>query len=139
MVSDTDASLKLYRDVLGFSLAGRSENWGEEQEHLNNVFGVRLRITALRAPAGPGVEFHEYLTPGDGRAYPPDAKANDIVHWQTRLAVADTAAAEEALFKRRARFVSPGAVVLADPSLGFQKALLVRDPDGHALELTQDH
>ena len=31
---------------------GESENWGPEQERLNNVFGARLRITALRAPGG---------------------------------------------------------------------------------------
>src|SRR5205807_3719633 len=53
-VSDTDTSLKFYRDLLGLRVAGESENYGTEQEHLNNVFGAHLRITALRAPTGPG-------------------------------------------------------------------------------------
>src|SRR5207249_8966820 len=48
VVSSTDESLKFYRDVLGLSIAGSSENYGTEQEHLNNVFGARLRITSLR-------------------------------------------------------------------------------------------
>ena len=57
MVDDTDASLRLYRDSLGLKVAGESENYDVEQEHLNNVFGARLRITALRAAAGPGIEL----------------------------------------------------------------------------------
>jgi catechol 2,3-dioxygenase-like lactoylglutathione lyase family enzyme len=41
--------LAFYRDALGMRVAGESENFGIEHEHLNNVFGARLRITALRA------------------------------------------------------------------------------------------
>jgi catechol 2,3-dioxygenase-like lactoylglutathione lyase family enzyme len=52
VVGNTDASLGTYRDVLGMRVAGESENYGPEQERLNNVFGVRLRITAVRAGAG---------------------------------------------------------------------------------------
>lgn len=138
VVSDTDASLKLYRDVLGLRVAGASENWGDEQEHLNAVFGARLRITGLRAEAGPGVEFLEYLVPGDGRPYPESSRANDLWYWQTRLAIGDAAAAEKVLFSARARFVSTGARTLPDSRLGFTRALVVRDPDGHALELTEN-
>ena len=43
----------------------------------HNVFGARLRITTLRAAAGPAVELLEYLTPRDGQPYPGDARAND--------------------------------------------------------------
>src|SRR4029450_1587167 len=89
VVWDTDASLKFYRDVLGLRVAGESENYGTEQEHLNNVFGARLRITALRAAAGPGIEFLEYLTPRDGRPAPADEKASDLIHWQTKLVTTD--------------------------------------------------
>ena len=70
VVSDTEASLRFYRDLLGFKVVGESENYGTEQEHLNNVFGAHLRITSLHAPAGPGVEFLEYLSPRDGRPVP---------------------------------------------------------------------
>ena len=138
VVSDTDASLKLYAGVLGLRIAGASENWGDEQEHLNAVFGARLRITGLRAASGPGVEFLEYLVPGDGKPYPADSRANDLWHWQTRLSTPDAAAAEKALFAARARFVSTGARTLPDRKLDFTRALLVRDPDGHALELTEN-
>lgn len=70
-VSDTDASLAFYRDRLGLRLAGESENYGAEQEHLNGVFGARLRITALRASSGPGIELLEYLSPRGGDRHQP--------------------------------------------------------------------
>src|SRR5256714_1680864 len=88
-ISSTDASLRFYRDVLGLRKAGESENSGTEQEHLNQVFGARLHITGMRANAGPGVEFLEYLAPRDGRPRPRDVHANDVVHWQTMIATDD--------------------------------------------------
>ena len=137
VVADTDASLRFYRDVLGLKVVGESENYDTEQEHLNNVFGARLRITALRAGAGPGIELLEYLAPRDGRPMPPDAKANDLQHWQTRLATGDAVAAALAARASRAAFVSPGVIAVHDRALGFGKGFLVRDPDGHALEIVE--
>src|SRR5262249_40739484 len=68
VVGDTDTSLRLYRDVLGLSVVGTSENHGPEQEGLNAVTGARLRITTLRAADGPGIELLEYLAPRTGRS-----------------------------------------------------------------------
>lgn len=133
VVEDTERSLAFYRDVLGLEVAGASENHGTEQEHLNNVFGARLRITALRGARGPGIEFLEYLAPGDGRPYPRDSRGNDLWHWETRLAVADLGALEPRLRASRAELVTPGTVTLEDGT----RALLLRDPDGHALEFRQ--
>ena len=87
VVSDTDKSLAFYTNVLGMRLVGGAENYGVEQEHLNQVFGARLRITALRAERGPGIEFLEYITPPGGRALLADARANDLVFWRTHLTV----------------------------------------------------
>lgn len=135
VVADTDASLKFYRDTLGLTVVGESENYGTEQEHLNNVFGARLRITALRASEGPGIEFLEYLAPRDGRPMPSDTRANDLWHWQIRLATRDGGAAMQDLRSGKAAFVSPGVVAVPDGRLGFGKGVLVRDPDGHAVQL----
>ena len=138
VVSDTEASLKFYRDVLGMRIAGESENYGTEQEHLNNVFGARLRITSMHALiGGPGIEFIEYLAPRNGRAFPADERASDVVHWQTTLTVNDAAAAAANLRANRSMFVSPGLVQLGRDDLGFTKGLLVRDPDGHVMELIE--
>ncbi|MCI0369904.1 MAG: VOC family protein [candidate division NC10 bacterium] len=137
VVGDTEASLRFYRDVLGMKVVGESENSGTEQEHLNNVFGARLRITTLKAAAGPAVEFLEYLTPRDGRPMPADARANDLWHWQTRLVARDAERAAGSLRAGRAAFVSPRVVGLPDALLGFRKGFLVRDPDGHAIQVIE--
>ncbi|HSB10144.1 MAG TPA: VOC family protein [Blastocatellia bacterium] len=137
VVSDTDSSLRFYRDVLGLRVAGESENFGDEQEHLNNVFGARLRITGLRAASGPGIELLEYLAPRDGRPTPSDERANDLVHWQTRLVTEDAGIAARTLLADKYSFVSTGVVAVPDKSLGFSKGLLVRDPDGHVMQLIE--
>ncbi len=138
VVSDTEASLKFYREVLGMRVAGESENYGTEQEHLNNVFGARLRITSMRAmDGGPGIEFLEYLAPRNGRAFPADERASDVVHWQTTLTVNKAEAAALSLRANRSMFISPGLVQLGSDDLGFTKALLVRDPDGHVMQLIE--
>ncbi len=136
VVWDTDASLKFYRDLLGMRVAGESENYGTEQEHLNNVFGVRLRITALRGVSGPGIELLEYLAPRDGRPFPSDEHPNDLVHRQTVL-VTQNADAVAGQLRGTSNFVSSGVIVNPNKQLGFSRALLVRDPDGHAVEIEQ--
>ncbi|MGH9391114.1 MAG: VOC family protein, partial [Vicinamibacteria bacterium] len=136
-VSDTEESLEFYRDRLGLETVGRSENYGPEQERLNNVFGARLRITALRAGAGPGVELLEYLAPGDGRPMPADERANDLIHWQTILASRNAGELASELLATGAPFVSPGVVAIDEPGYPFPAGFLVRDPDGHVLSVMQ--
>lgn len=137
VVWDTEASLAFYRDALGFGVAGESENFGPEQERLNAVFGARLRITGLKAAGGgPGIEFLEYLAPRDGRPYPPDARPSDLVHWQTTLVTADAAGLARRLHAAGYRFVSSG-LVETDGALGFRRGALVRDPDGHAMQIVE--
>src|SRR5438132_4250637 len=111
-ISNTDASLKFYRDLLGLSKAGESENFGTEQEHLNQVFGAHLRITGMRAASGPGIEFLEYLTPRDGRARPSDIHANDLVHLQAMVVTKDVDALAQKLRLAHVGFVSCGGVVM---------------------------
>jgi catechol 2,3-dioxygenase-like lactoylglutathione lyase family enzyme len=137
VVSDTEASLKFYRDTLGLKVVGESENYGIEQEHLNNVFGARLRITTLRAAKGPGIEFLEYLTPRDGRPMPTDTRANDLMHWQTTLVARNITSVAHRLWAGKFALVSPAVVTLSEGQLGFTAGLLVRDPDGHAMQVIE--
>jgi catechol 2,3-dioxygenase-like lactoylglutathione lyase family enzyme len=143
VVADTAASVAFYRGLLGMRVAGESENYGPEQERLNLVFGARLRITALRAPGGgPGIELLQYLAPPGGRPSPAGTAANDLIHWQTTLAAGAAGGLEELAVRLRAaggQLVSPGPIDLggAGAGLGFRRALLVRDPDGHALRLVE--
>ena len=137
VVANTSVSLAFYRDVLGFRVVGKSENYGPEQEHLNNVFGAKLRITSLTSLDGPGIELLEYLSPGDGRATPIDEHANDLVHHQTRLVTDDVAAAFAALREEHCQLTSSGIAVLPKAEMGFHWGVIVRDPDGHPMELVK--
>ena len=105
VVGDTARSVRFYRDTLGMRVAGTSENYGPEQERLNDVASARLRITTLRAPAGPGVELLEYVQPAGGRSISVDARANDLAAWRTV-----------------ARAAGPSQFI-------------VRDPDGHFIHV----
>ena len=122
-VSDTDKSLRFYRDVLGLEVAGESENYGPEQERLNQVFGARLRITTVRASAGPGIEFLEYLTPRNGRPMPLDERANDLIHWRTRVITSYAEQAARALRLSKVPFISSGVVSAPEQQLGFGKGV----------------
>lgn len=134
---DTERSLAFYRDVLGMKVAGASENYGTEQEHLNNVFGAHLRITALRASAGPGVELLEYLAPRDGRPYPADVRANDLLHWESTLAIPDAERAIQRLRLAAVPVLTGGVIALSASPFDFSKAFVVRDPDGHVVRLAE--
>ena len=137
-VSDTEASLEFYRDLLGLELLGESFNFGTEQEHLNNVFGARLHISGLGVGQGMAVEFLEYLSPSTGRPYPADSLPNDLWHWDITMVVADATAAAEHLEQAGVPFISSGPVDLTESMFDFRRGFLVRDPDGHAIRIIEN-
>jgi catechol 2,3-dioxygenase-like lactoylglutathione lyase family enzyme len=135
-VARTDRSEQFY-EGLGFHVAGRSLNSGVEQEALSGVPGARVRITGLSPNEGPSVEFLSYLSPGPGRPFPPDSAPSDDWHWEITVQVEDVdralAKAELSGGHRR----SPGVVDVTALRLGYSRAALVTDDDGHALRLVQ--
>ena len=138
VVEDTKISLDFYRDTLQMKISGESENYGTEQEHLNNVRGARLRITSLQTPqAGIGIELLQYLSPTDGKPFPKDTQANDIWHWQTSFASAGINASRAVLERQKTDFISNGIVLFETKPPAFKKGLLVRDPDGHAVRIIE--
>lgn len=138
VVGDSEQSLKFYRDSLGLSVAGTSENFGTEQEYLNNVFGANLHITGLRTKNdGIAVEFLEYLAPTDGKPFPKDTRSNDLWHWQTSFEAEKVNPLANALTKNGFDYISSGLIDFGGNNLGFNKALLVRDKDGHAVRILE--
>lgn len=131
-IGSTARSLSFYRDLLGLTVAGASQNFGTEQEHLNMVFGAHLQITGLTAPGGgPGVEFLAYLAPPGGRPMPADTRPNDLWHWQITMTTSDLDALAATLAQHGIRPISAGIVELP----GGLRGLLMRDPDGHTLQI----
>ncbi len=134
-VRSTESSTKFYRDLLGMTVAGGTLNMGTTQQYLDSLPGARTRVTGLAPKMGPpGLEFLEYELPTAGRPFPTDSHPTDLWHWQTTVVVPDVEAAASAL-RGAAQFVSSSVVVLPDKTLGFTRGVLVRDPDGHALQI----
>ena len=111
VVDNIARSTAFYRDTLAMQIAGRSENHGPEQAALNNVPSANLEILALRANSGPAVELLHYRAPRNGWPMPDDTRACDLWAWRTCFAGAAASAGRSAL---------------------------LRDPDGHILEVLSD-
>ena len=133
VVSGTAPSISFYQQVLGFSVVGGSLNRGRGQEQLDAVPGAVVEVTALDPGAGnpPHLELLCYRSPGLPRGAPAALHSNDIAATRLTLEVDDVAALEHRLAAARVRFISTGTVALRDN----RPALLIRDPDGHALLL----
>jgi catechol 2,3-dioxygenase-like lactoylglutathione lyase family enzyme len=131
-VSRTAGSVAFYQQVLGFSIAGGSLNRGEEQEQLDAVPDAVVEVTALDPGSDnpPHLELLCYRSLGPPRGGPAALPSNDIAATRT-LEVDDVPALEQRLATAHARFISAGTMALPDN----RPALLVRDPDGHALLL----
>ncbi|MGD0436864.1 MAG: aquaporin, partial [Bryobacteraceae bacterium] len=132
-VTNTDRSRQFYCDTLGLKVTGESLNFGIEQEHLNHVFGSRVRITGLRGPAGPGIEFLEYVVPTDGRPLPPDTEPNDVWFWNSTVLVNDVPGSVSELRKLNVRFISSEPENVEPLAEKGKQGVLIRDPDGHAV------
>ncbi|MCS6288051.1 MAG: VOC family protein [Nitrospira sp.] len=134
-VRSTENSTKFYRDLLGMTVSGGTLNMGATQQYLDSLPGARTRVTGLVPKlTPPSLEFLEYELPTAGRPFPIDSHPTDLWHWQTTLVVSDVEAAASAL-RDAAQFVSSGVVTLPDKSVGFGKGFLVRDPDGHVMQV----
>jgi len=131
-IENTARSKMFYEQLIGLEASGQSENYGTEQEHLNQVFGARLLITGLLGREGPGVEFLEYLAPPGGRPYPEKSTPADLWHWHTQIRVAD-------LDQAYLRFQQAGIRMISERMVTIEgnRQFMVRDTDGHALLLTE--
>ena len=125
-VADAPRSITFYRDLLGLHLAARQINRGPEQERLDGLPEDVVEIIALEpaAQARPHLELLAYQIPL------PSTQAlwaiNDIVADRLVFAVDDL----EVLLARL-KSASQVFMPLDDGRL------VIRDPDGHFLELVQ--
>src|SRR3954471_2461109 len=82
-VSDLDRSVEFYSKVLSFEKVSEAEVDGPEYEHLEGVFGLRMRTARMRL-GNEFIELTEFLAPR-GRPVPVDTRAND--RWFQHIAV----------------------------------------------------
>lgn len=130
-VSNTTKSLKFYRDLIGLKQMDGSINYGKEQERLTGVFGCKIIVTPVSTGEEPHIELLDYRAPSDGLPYPKDAHLNDLWAWQIRVEVDNLDELSQHMFKSEVPLVSPSIVFFDKNVVGFSKAQMVRDPDGH--------
>ena len=136
-ISSTERSTAFYRDLIGLTVAGGTTNTGMTQEQLDNAFGAVVRITGLRPDRSesPGLEFLQYVNPSGGRPSPIALRPNDLVLTRTVIQVDDLDGLVTKLQGGGVTFISPQVVsVSGEP---WTKALMVKDPDGHAVLLVE--
>jgi len=63
--------------------------------------------------------------------------ANDLMHWQTRFSGMSVDSAASEFRKAHCEFLLSGVVALPPAEMGFRKSVIVRDPDGHAVEIAE--
>ena len=134
VVADTDASLKFYHDLLGLKVVGTSENYGTEQEHLNNVFGADCGSRRYVQTTGQ-VSSYSNTFPREMAAPARPMPARTTLSTGKRRSLFTTSIRwQRSCARRRTTLVSPD-VSTTESAHGSSNCLLVRDPDGHAVML----
>jgi catechol 2,3-dioxygenase-like lactoylglutathione lyase family enzyme len=129
-VADTARSVAFY-ESLGLRVASRSLNTGPEQARLDAVADPTVEVTGLGFPDGrpPHVELLCYR--GDLPRQASDLAMGDVAATRLVIAMTDADALAAACAAHAGRLASGGIA----PLPGGAHALL-RDPDGHLVELT---
>src|SRR5881398_3193197 len=104
-VSDMDRSMAFYSE-LAFQKVSDVEVLGEQYEHLEGVFGARMRIVRMQL-GNEYLDLTEYLTPR-GRLIPADSRSNDLWFQHIAIVVRDMDQAFEKLRALKVQFVSTG-------------------------------
>src|SRR5512132_1933958 len=133
-VSDMDSAVEFY-SALTFQKVSDVEVLGDEFEHLEGVFGARMRIVRMQL-GNEYLDLTQYLAP-PGRPIPADSRSNDLWFQHIAIVVRDMGEAFEKLRALKVQFVSTGPQTLP-PSIKAAagiKAFYFRDPDQHNLEI----
>src|SRR6266576_6381027 len=133
-VSDIDRAVAFY-SALTFQKVSDIEVLGEPYEHLEGVFGARMRIVRMKL-GNEFVDLTEYLAPR-GRPIPADSRSNDLWFQHIAIVVRDMDQAFEKLRALKVQFVStrPQTLPASLPAAAGIKAFYFRDSDEHNLDV----
>jgi catechol 2,3-dioxygenase-like lactoylglutathione lyase family enzyme len=138
-VSDLDAAIDFYRDVLGFTLVHRQVQHNEYTERLVGYPGADIEVAQFAVPGRPsGISTHDlelvhYRSPrGQSRSI----AIKDPGEAHLAIAVADADAEYERLVGLGVTFLSPPNEITAGVNAGG-KCCYFRGFDGVHLELLQ--
>jgi catechol 2,3-dioxygenase-like lactoylglutathione lyase family enzyme len=133
-VADLDVSVAFYTQALSFRLGPLSLNQGPEQGRLDGLDDPVVDIAILTTrDAGPHLELLHYRTPKSSEPPRPIA-VNDIAATRLVLDADNLDLVAERALAAGGSSVSDGIVVVSKG-----RTLMLRDPDGHLLELVESH
>ncbi|HMC74755.1 MAG TPA: VOC family protein, partial [Terriglobales bacterium] len=134
-VSDLDRAVDFYTRVLYFEKISDTEVAGESFEHLEGVFGLRMRVARLRL-GDEYIELTEYLAP-KGLPISRELRSNDRSFQHIAIIVSDMDKAYAWLRQNKVEYASSGPQRLPDwnKNAAGIRAFYFKDPDGHPLEV----
>jgi len=131
VVTDLEAALRFYRDLLGFRETKRLEESGAYIDNMLALDGAQVTTVKLTAPDGNLVELLHFRSHPRPRPPPPEACRIGITH--IAFTVEDLEHMHSALTAAGVRFNAPPQL---SPD-GYAKVTFCRDPDGTLIELVQ--
>ncbi len=131
-VSDTERSLRFYRDVLGLEQVEQHQLEGEKIELALGIPGARAQSTRLAAKGTPSIliDLMEFRAPSKEPCVPPTGAVGST-HFC--LAVEGLSGVFERLQADGVEFMS--APVTFELTEGSVTVVFTRDPDGNVVEL----
>jgi catechol 2,3-dioxygenase-like lactoylglutathione lyase family enzyme len=109
-VEDMDRSVEFYSRVLSFTKVREMEVTGDSWEHLEGVFGLRIRVAWLQL-GSEQIELKEYSAP-KGLPVPPTSLSNDRWFQHIAIITSDMDRAYNWLRQNKVRQVSSGPQLL---------------------------
>jgi len=137
IVGDLDKAIAFYRDGIGLDVTGAPAN-ADANPALRNMFGLpdaQIRWSIGRPPAmRTGVEIVEIKNAG---GKPLDRRIQDTGAFTLIVVVRDVDAAFARVKQLGAPVVTSGGVPVSFGTSPKVRAVIVKDPDGHFVQLTQ--
>ena len=131
VVSEMDASLRFYRDLLGMEVWADFKDDSDYVRSVTGVPGANIWMIKLKAPDGGSVELLKYLShPQD---VPPPRRNCDVGCNHVALQVDDIDAVYKKLLAENIQFNAPPTL----SSDGGAKMTFCRDPEGVLVELVE--
>lgn len=137
VISDMDRSVDFYSQVLTFEKLSDTEVYGDSYEHLEGVFGARMRVVRMRL-GEEQIELTEFLTPR-GRPIPLDSRSNDLWFQHIAIVTSDMDRAYQFLRDHKIKYASTAPQLLPAyiKNAAGIRAFYFCDPDNHVLETLQ--
>ena len=133
-VSNLEASLAFWRDVLGFEVSHAAHQEGELAQEITGVKGAEIKLVVLKAPGGHKIELLEYVAPADRKRA--NVRPCDVGFVHVALFVGDLDLVLERIAASGWKAAGKPQTLTRGPNAG-KRVVYVSDPDGTTIEFMQ--